>query len=162
LCDLFAKPHQEDRAADERDHSRGAEEESGIEHDTACGVSRSLEPDGDAVALQRRENHRHIARILVDLLPAGLAFLFQRLELRRDRSHQLHDDRSRDVGHDVEREDRQPFERSTREHVEHAKDAAGLRPERFCECRRVDARQGNECAQAIDDERANGEPQAAL
>ena len=50
---------------------------AGIEHDAACGVARSLETDGDAVALQRRENHRHIARILVDLLPARLAFLFQ-------------------------------------------------------------------------------------
>ena len=53
-------------------------------------------------------------------------------------------------------------QRATREHVEHAEDAAGLRLERLGECRRVDARQRNERAEAIDDERADSEPQATL
>ncbi len=49
------------------------------------------------------------ARVLRELAPARLAFLAQRLQLRHDDRHHLHDDRRRDVRHDAEREDRQPL-----------------------------------------------------
>jgi hypothetical protein len=37
----------------------------------------ALEADGDAVGLQRRQQHGAVAGVLVDLLAAGLAFLLQ-------------------------------------------------------------------------------------
>ena len=40
----------------------------------------ALEPDGDAVGLEGGEHHGQIARILIDDLTPGLAFLLQRLE----------------------------------------------------------------------------------
>ena len=100
--DLLAEPHQEDGAAGQRDDRAGAEEQPGIEHDVAL----PFEADGDAIGLERREEHRAVAGILVDLLAALLAFLLELLEMRRDRRHQLDDDRCRDIRHDVEGEDR--------------------------------------------------------
>ena len=41
-----------------------------------------LEADGNAIGLQCGEEHRAVARVLVDLLAALLAFLLQLLEMR--------------------------------------------------------------------------------
>ena len=41
-------------------------------------LPRALEPDGDAVGLERGQHHRQIAGVLVDDLAALLAFLLQR------------------------------------------------------------------------------------
>ena len=121
-----------------------------------------FETDGNAVGLERGEHHGQVAGVLVDLLAALLAFLLQGLELRRHRAHQLHDDRRRDVGHDVEREDRHALDGTAREHVEHAEDAGRVGVERLREGGGIDARQRNEGAEAVDDERAEGELDAPL
>ena len=49
--DLFADPHQQDRAARQRDHGGEAEEHPGIDHH----ASGMLEADGDAERLKRGE-----------------------------------------------------------------------------------------------------------
>ena len=76
--DLLTKPHQEHGAAAQRDGGREAEEQAGIGDD----VAGALEADGNAVGLERGENHREIAGVLVQRLATGLAFLLQRFELR--------------------------------------------------------------------------------
>ena len=89
-------------------------------------VGAALEADGDAIGLQRRQQHRAVAGVLVDDLAALLAFLLELLERAGRRRHQLDDDRGRDVRHDVEGEDRHAADGAAGEHVEHAEDAAGL------------------------------------
>ena len=123
---------------------------------------RALEADGDAVGLQRGEDHRAVARVLVDDLAALLALFLQGFERRDDRRHQLHDDRRRDVGHDAEGKDRHAADGAAGEHVEHADDAASTGVERLLERRRVDARNRDVGAEAIDQERAEREPDALL
>ena len=125
-------------------------------------VARAFQPDGDAVGLQRGEQHRAVARILVDLPAPLLAFLLQLLEMRRDRGQQLHDDRRRDVRHDVEREDRHAPDGAAREHVEHAENAGLLLPEGVGERLRVDAGDRDIGAEPVDDQRAEREPDALL
>ena len=44
LRDLLAEPHQEHRAADQRDHRRDAEEQAGIDHDTAAALREPSRP----------------------------------------------------------------------------------------------------------------------
>ena len=88
-------------------------------------VAGALQADGDAPGLEHRQHHGQVARVLVEDLAAGLAFLLQRLERRHHRGQELDDDRGRDVGHDVEREDRHALDGAAREHVEQAEHAAG-------------------------------------
>jgi hypothetical protein len=97
------------------------------------------------------------ARELRELAATGLAFLAQRLPLRHDHRHHLHDDRRGDVRHDAEREDRKPLQRAAREHVEHAQDRALLVREETGERTRIDARHRDERADAIDDQAADQE-----
>ena len=153
--DLLAEPHQEHGAADQRHDSRDAEEPARIDHHGARCAARAFQPEGDAVGLERRQRHRHVAGVLVDLLAALLAFLLQGLERRHDARHQLHDDRGRDVGHDVEREDRHALDGAAGEHVEHAEDAGGLGLEGLGEGRRIDAGDRDVGAEPVDDQRAS-------
>ena len=95
-------------------------------------VARALQPDGDPPGLEDGENDREVARVLVQDLAAGLAFLLQRLERRHDRGEELDDDRGRDVRHDVEREDRHALDGAAREHVEQPEHAAGLVAAKLC------------------------------
>src|SRR6516164_6701175 len=63
---LLAEPHEEYRPAGERDHRLDAEEPAGIGND----VAGPFEADRDAIRLERRQQHREVARILVhDLAP---------------------------------------------------------------------------------------------
>ena len=87
----------------------------------------ALQADGDAPGLEHREDHREVARVLVEDLAARLAFLLQRLERRQDRGQELDDDRGRDVRHDVQGEDRHALDGAAREHVEQAEHAARWR-----------------------------------
>src|SRR5690606_16399131 len=61
---------------------------------------------------------------------------------------------------DVQREDRHPLERTAREHVEHLQDRARLILEQLLHRDRVDARQRDERADAVDDQRPDQEQQA--
>ena len=73
--DLLAEPHQEHRAADQRDDAGDAEEPARI-----VRQALGLEADRQAVGLEGREEHRAVAGVLVDLLAALLALLLQRLQ----------------------------------------------------------------------------------
>ena len=134
----------------------------GFEHRRFSPGAHALEPDRDAVGLDRRQQHRAVAGILVELLAPALALLLQRLERGRHRGQELDDDRGRDVRHDVQREDRHAPERAAREHVEHAEDAAGIAREDVVQDRRVDAGDRDVGAEPVDHQRAQREPDAAL
>jgi hypothetical protein len=125
-------------------------------------AARAFETDRDAVGLERGQQHREIAGVLVDRLAALLAFFLELLERRRHRRHQLDDDRGRDVRHDVEREDRHPVDAAAGEHVEHAENAAGLGAEDLFPGGRVDAGQRNVGAEPINEQRTQREPDALL
>ena len=156
--DLFAKPHQEQRTANQRCHGCDPEKQPGI----SDHAGRRLKADGNAIALNRCQKHGQIAGILVDLLATGLTVLFQLFQRRDDGGHQLHDDRCRDVRHDVQREDRHPAEGTAREHVEHAENAGRLLREDVGQRPRINARKRQVGAKTVDDQRANSEPQALL
>ena len=119
-------------------------------------------PTDNAVGLHQRQDHRAVARVLVDDLAALLAFLLQRFERRHDRRHQLHDDGGGDVGHDAEREDRHALDGTAGEHVEHAEHAAALRLECLGECVGIDAGKRDVGAEPVDEQRAEREPDALL
>jgi hypothetical protein len=74
----------------------------------------------------------------------------------------LNDDRGGDIRHDVEREDRHPVDAAAGKHVEHTEDAAGLGLENLLPGGRVDARQRDVRAEAIDEKRAHREIDALL
>ena len=156
--DLLAEPHQEHGAADQRDDGRDAEEQAGIGDDAVA----AFETDGDAVGLHDRQQHRAVAGVLVDDLAALLAFLLQRFERRNDRRHELHDDGGGDVGHDAEREDRHALDGAAGKHVEHAEHAAGLLLEGLGEGVGIDAGKRDVGAEAVDEQRAEREPDALL
>ena len=134
----------------------------GIDHRGAEAAAHALEPDGDAVGLEHRDQHREVAGVLVELLAPRLAFLLQRLQRRDGRGHQLDDDAGADVGHDVQREHRHAPQRAAGEHVEHAQDAAAVLLQHLGHHRGIDAGDRDVGADAIDDQRAEGEPDALL
>ena len=154
--DLLAEPHDEDGAGGDR-HGRDEQElRSRIRHQVAA---RILDRERRAEALESRQKHRAVARVLHQFAPAGLAVL---ADLRPRRIHHrghLHDDRRGDVGHHVQGEDAEALQRAAREHVEHAEQRALLRREESGEARRIDARNRNERADAVDHERAQQEPE---
>ena len=161
--DLLAQPHQEHRAADQRDHRRHAEHHAWLDHRLHALVgAQRLQPDGDEIALDRGQQHGAITRILVELLASALAFLLDRGELRRQRGGELHDDRRRDVRHHAERDQRHARQRAAREGVEEIEHAAlGLltqQPQRG----RVDAGERHIAQHAEHDQRADREPQPLL
>ena len=160
--DLLAQPHQEHGAADQRDDAGDAEEPAGIGDRRAEAAAHAFEPDGDAPGLEDRDQHGQVAGILVELLPPRLAFLLQGLERGDGGGHQLHDDAGRDVGHDVQREHGHPAERAAGEHVEHAEDAAAMLGQHLAHHRGIDAGDRHIGAEAVDDQRTEGEPDALL
>ena len=75
-------------------------------HAAAAGDRRAAQrgqPAGDADALDDREDDAAVAGVLVQLLPAGRAFLLQPLQGRHHHRQELHDDGRRDVRHDAQR-----------------------------------------------------------
>jgi len=115
-----------------------------------------------AEGLDRGEGDGAETGILVDLLPAALAFLLQRLEVRHHRGQELHDDRGRDVGHDPEREHGHAADGAAREHVHHPEHAAGMLLEDLGKRRGIDAGERDIGADPGDDQRTQGEPDALL
>jgi hypothetical protein len=103
-----------------------------------------------------------VARVLVQRLAPGLAFLLQRLQLRRHRGQKLNDDRRRNVGHDVQREDRHAVNAAAGEHVEHAQNAAGLGAEHLFPDVGIDPGQRDIGAEPVDQERTQREPDSLL
>ena len=99
-----------------------------------------------------REQHRAVAGVLRDLLPALFALLVQLLEVRDDRAEQLQDDRGGDVRHDPQGEDRRLGEGPAHEQVVQAEERA--RRPAAANARgqggHVDARRGQVLAQPVD------------
>ncbi len=138
------------------------EEPAGVDHRRAEAASHALKPDGNAVGLEHGDEDGQVARVLVELLAARLAFLLQGLQ-RRDRGgHQLDDDAGADIGHDVQREDGHAPQRAAGEHVEHAQDAAAVLGHHLAHHRGVDAGDRDIGAEAVDDQRTQGKPDALL
>ena len=156
--DLLAQPHQEHGAAGERDHGRDEEERTRSLNDGAG----ALQADRDAPGLEHGQHHREIAGVLVQDLAARLAFLLERLERGQNGGEKLNDDRCRDVRHDVQGEDRHALHGAAREHVEKAEHTAAGALEALPESFRVDAGERDVGAETVDDERAQGEPDALL
>ncbi len=156
--DLLAQPHQEERAADQGDGRDETEKDTRIDHHGSGRGHLALEADRNTVGLEGRQDHRAVARVLVDLLAAGLALLLQRLERRYDRREDLHDDGGRDVRHDAERQHRHAADRAAGEDIEEAGDAAGVLAENLRQRMRIDAGNRNIGADTEDNERSHGEP----
>ena len=135
FSDLFAQPHQEHRAGDQRNDRHEAEHEAGV----GDQVTLRLQSHRDAQCLERGQCQREPPGVLGDDPPTGLAFLLDLLERRYNDRQQLHDDRCRNVRHDPQRKHREPAERATREEVEQAEDAALLAAEEFRHRVRVDS-----------------------
>src|SRR5215218_9750333 len=110
----------------------------------------TVEEIGVAGRLKNREDDRQVTRVLVDLGVAGLSLLLQLLQPWHDHGHELEDDRGGDVGHDPEREEGELAERATGEDVQQAEDGAALPREVVVDRARVDARDRNPAAQAVE------------
>ena len=155
LSDLLTEPHEEHRAGDQRDHRREDEAEAGVEHEPLI-----LQGIGSAERLHQGKAHRAVARVLGHLATPGLALLAQLIHLRNHDAGHLHDDGRRDIGHHAEGKDAQPLQCAPGEHVEHRQDRAGLFLEELVQRPRIDARNGNEGANPVDDQGADQEQQA--
>jgi hypothetical protein len=112
--------------------------------------------------LKRRENHGEVPRVLVHNLAALLALFFESLERRRNGRHQLNDDGRRDIRHDVQCKDRHPVDAAAGKHVEHAENAAGLGIEDLFPGVGIDSRERDVSSEAINQQRADGEPDSLL
>ena len=155
---MFAQPHQEYRAADQRNDRAGAEEKARLDHDAL----RALKADGNAITLHSSQKYRAIARILVDLFATGFAFFFQLFQTRHNRGEKLNNNRRRNIRHNVERENSHTTNRATGKHVEHADNAGLLLTENGLQGLRVNARKRNIRAKAIDQKRTQCEPDTLL
>ena len=124
-------------------------------------VPHCSRPDGDRIGLNLGEHDRAVARVLVDLLAARLAFFLELLERRRDRRHQLDDDRGGDVGHDAEREDRHALDGAAGQEIEHVEQAALLLLDLLGERGRIDAGHRDIGAEPRDDQRHRREDRGA-
>ncbi len=157
--DLFAQPQQEHGAADEVDDRDHAEHDARIDHRLqAGGIAIGLKPGGEKPALHRAQEHRAVARILVQFLAARLAFLLQRDQRGMQRSGQLDHDRGGDVGHHAERDQAHAFERTAREGVEQVEDTAARLVVKRLQDQRIDAGQRHEAEETEHDQRADREP----
>jgi hypothetical protein len=116
---LLTQPHQEHRAADQRDDGGDAEQHAGLDHrgDALAGAER-LKPHGDEIALDRGQADGAVAGVLVELLAPRLAFLLDRRQRGRERGGELHHDRRGDIGHDAKRDEAHPLKAAARKGVE--------------------------------------------
>ena len=133
--------------------------------DLGAALRQALDVGRDEPRLDRGDEDRAVARELVDLAPALLAFFVELVELGHDDREQLHHDRRRHVRHDAEREDRQLLQRAAREHVEHAEERAGAAlGHDVVHLDAVDARDRDEHADAVDreDRQREQDPPAEL
>ncbi len=136
LSNLLTQPHQEHRTGHQRNYRRQLEHRSRMQHQT----SLRLQCHRNTKRLEQRQHQRAVTRVLRDLATPSFAFLLQLLQMRHSNRCQLHNDRSRDVRHDPQRKDGKTRQRTTREHVEHAQDAAFLRLKQIGQYRRINTR----------------------
>ncbi len=122
----------------------------------------AFKTDGNAVSLKRSEQNSTVPRVLVDDLPALLAFLLEVLERRNNRRHQLYNDGGRNVRHDAQGKDRHTLNGAACKHVEQTKNTPGLSFECLCIGFRIKARKWDMCPKTIDKKRSQRKPQALL
>ena len=126
--DLFTQPHQEHRAADQRNDAGDAEDHAGFDHSrNARRSAPCLKANSDEISLHCGQKDSAIARILVEPLASAFAFLFDRHQLGRQRRAELDDDRCGNIRHDAERNQAHPLERTAREGVEKVEHTAARR-----------------------------------
>ena len=152
--DLLTQPHQEHRAAHERDHRRNAEEPSGIRHEVA-GLHRHCK----AVGLESRQRHGPVPRVLGDLATPLLAFLLELLQRTPCCRQQLNDDRGRNVRHDPQRKYAHAAERAAREHAEHPGNSACGLVHELAQGDTVNPRNRDIRSDAIDNQQSDREQQ---
>jgi hypothetical protein len=112
--------------------------------------------------LKQAQHKGEVACVLVDFATPRLAFFFQGGKLRHGDRHQLNDDTRGNIRHYRQRENRHAAERATREHVEHAEHAALMLLIDLLENLRIDPRNGDVGAQAINNQRAQQKQQAGF
>ncbi len=153
LGNLLAQPHQEHGAAGENHHRGEAEIKAGMHHrrNPICG--HALKPGRNPIRLQQAQQQRAIARILVDFAPPGFAFLLQRRELRHRDGHQLNNNARGNIRHYRQRKNRHTAQRAAGEHVEHPEHPALMLGENLRQRLRVNPRNRNIGAEAIDNQR---------
>ena len=110
LVDLLAEPHQEHRAGGHRQNGGNLPipdqmppERSGTRAPPVPAPRRTTRC---RTSFGTSKEERGVARVFVDFLAAGFAFLLQLLERRINAAQQLENDRGRDVRHDAQAEDR--------------------------------------------------------
>src|SRR6185295_5339192 len=158
LADLLAQPHDEGGAGGQRDHRQGAEGPARRRHQRRAARRRhALEPDGDAGALDDRNDDRAVAGPLGDLAPAELAFLGELFQVRPYHRQQLQDDRGGDVGHDAQREHRDLLQAAAGEGIDEPEEALRLRLHELQQRLWIDARTRDVAADAVDRQQAEGE-----
>ncbi len=121
-----------------------------INQGLAIGAGLMLQGEGNRERLQDAEQDGEIARVLRDLAAAEFAFFLQALEIRPGHGHQLQNDGGGDVGHDAQGEDGQPAEIAAAEQVDDAQHRSLILLEELGEHVGIDARGGQESAQAVD------------
>ena len=86
------------------------------------GLAMLSKTNGDAKALDKRDQHGAVAGVLGDLLASGRPiFLLHLGQLRTDNGQELDDDGGRDIGHDAQGEDGEVAQPSAGKHVEKTK-----------------------------------------
>ena len=153
--DLFTQPHQEHRAADQRDHAGGDEEEA-----RRMGQIAALDRHRNAVTLEQGQRDGAIAGVLVKLLAALFAFFAKLHPGAVHRAQKLHDDRGRDIGHDPQREDAHPLDGTAGEQVQHPADPLTRLFHELAQGFAVDAGDRDIGAKPVDHQQANGEEDA--
>ena len=116
--DLFTEPHHEDRAGRKRDddHRR--------RNPAVCDDLVPREPCRNKESLNGTKANGRIARPLIQLLSADLAFFLDLLYRRREHRHQLHNDRRSDIRRNAKSKDRDRAEVSAREKVQYPEQRA--------------------------------------
>ena len=161
--DLFAQPQQEHGSTDEADDGAHAEHVARVDDGSdAIGGTEAFKTGCEEPALHRAQQHRTVARVLVQLLATDRAFLLQRGKRRMQGGGHLHDDRGGDVGHHAERDEAHALQAAAGEHVEHVDDATLGDIGKLGECAGIDARQRHEAEETENDQRADREPDALL
>ena len=148
LGDLLAQPHHEHRACHEGGDGNDMEAQAYRKRHALVGQA-----NGHANGLNQCQDNGAVAGVLADLATASFTFLLQLLQLRADRSHQLHDDRCRDIRHDPQCKDAHALERATGKHVEQAKNGPLILPKQIRQTVWIDARNRDMRTYPIDDDR---------
>src|SRR5262245_1359376 len=159
FVDLLADPHEEDRAdshGDDRCEYIPEGVVTLIRQAQAVGLGARDMRDPEP-CLDKTYQHRGVARVFVDLFPAGLAFFLQLFQGRPDAGEELEDNRRRDIRHDAQAEDGALTETAAREHRDQAEQAFVGAAQRPGHLELIDHRQRHMETDAIDGQKEDGD-----